>query len=76
MCRGGGVDLHAKSKPSAWEAQTMGRHWTKDGEECTPVAMTTTRMYRLDRGGSCVKWEKKTYPCYVRGEKNEMGSHK
>lgn len=51
--------LHAESKPpSAWEAQTMGRHWTKDGEGCCPVAMATTGMYRLDRGGSCVECQK------------------
>lgn len=56
----GGFDLHAESDPpSAWEAQTKGRHWTKDAEGCCPVAMTTTGMYRLDLGGSCVKWEKK-----------------
>lgn len=47
--------------------RTTGRHWTKDGEGCCPVAMTTTRMYRLDRGGSCLEWEReRKKKCYVR----------
>lgn len=58
---------------SAWEAQTKGRHWTKDGEGCCPVAMTTTGMYRLDRGGSCMEWVKKIKARYVRrGKKKNM----
>lgn len=49
-----------------------GRHWTKDGEGCCPVAMTTTGMYRLDRGW---KKQKKTLRL-CKEEKHEMGFNK
>lgn len=73
----GGSDLHAETQPpSGWEAPSTGRHWTKDGEGCCPVAMTTTGMYRPDCGGSCVQWERNP-ACYVRrGKQHEMGSHR
>lgn len=45
----------------------------REREGCCPVAMTTTGMYRLDRGGSCVEWEreKKRMLCKD-GEKKDM----
>lgn len=51
-----------------------GRLRTKDGEGCCPVSMTTTGMYRLDHGTSCMC----VYPSYVSIKIYiyEMGSNK
>lgn len=47
-----------------------------DREGCCPVAMTTTRMYRLDRGGSCMEWERKKNMLCKKGAKLKQNKQK
>lgn len=80
----GSICMQNPHRLSVWEAQTMGRHWTKDGErdaalllwqppECTGwIVVVPVQSGRNSHGGGG------PHPCYVRREKNkhEMGSYK